>query len=238
MDDPDAAPVAAPWVAPPPEVVRKRLDIHLRTWLGSWPPRSTLDVVGRIQRTLPGWDGEVHRLVGVSGPEGGVLSVPPPAAAMVRAHRDNFGDLQAALRAALGVPGGQLFQGTFRWSEQPVDLPDAGVWLPVEDPRLPAWLLPFGGTALVALDAGGRYMAGVGIKRHDSFGMEIAVGTDAAYEGRGLGRRLVAQAARAILDWGAVPTYLHDDANLASARVARAAGFPDRGWRIFGFREE
>jgi len=31
-----------------------------------------------------------------------------------------------------------------------------------------------------------------------------------------------------------VPTYLHDPANLASARVADAAGFPDRGWAVFG----
>jgi hypothetical protein len=28
-----------------------------------------------------------------------------------------------------------------------------------------------------------------------------------------------------------VPTYQHDPANVASARVADAAGFPDRGWR-------
>jgi hypothetical protein len=31
-----------------------------------------------------------------------------------------------------------------------------------------------------------------------------------------------------------VATYLHDPANLASARVATAAGFPDLGWKIIG----
>jgi hypothetical protein len=31
---------------------------------------------------------------------------------------------------------------------------------------------------------------------------------------------------------------MHDPANLASARVADAAGFPDRGWTALGFVEE
>ena len=53
----------------------------------------------------------------------------------------------------------------------------------------------------------------------------------AVFDGRG---RLVAQAARRVLDEGAVPTYQHDPANIASARVADAAGFPDRGWRSAG----
>jgi hypothetical protein len=43
----------------------------------------------------------------------------------------------------------------------------------------------------------------------------------------------VAQAARRVLDDGAVPTYLHAFDNVASARVAEAAGFPDRGWQVF-----
>ena len=53
--------------------------------------------------------------------------------------------------------------------------------------------------------------------------------------GRGLARRLVAQAARRVLAGGALPTYLHAPDNEASARVARAAGFPDRGWQVVGF---
>lgn len=87
---------------------------------------------------------------------------------------------------------------------------------------------------LVVRDQRGRYLAGVGIKRHDRHGHELAVGTVPAARGRGLARRLVAQAARRVLDDGAVPTYLHDRSNAASARVAEAAGFPDRGWRSYG----
>jgi predicted GNAT family acetyltransferase len=62
----------------------------------------------------------------------------------------------------------------------------------------------------------------------------LAVGTVPEARGRGLARRLVAQAARRVLDEGAVPTYRHDFDNVASARVAEAAGFPDRGWRSYG----
>jgi predicted GNAT family acetyltransferase len=72
------------------------------------------------------------------------------------------------------------------------------------------------------------------VKRHDAYGHELAVGTVPGARGRGLARRLVAQAARRVLDEGAVPTYLHERDNLASARVAEAAGFPDRGWRSYG----
>jgi hypothetical protein len=37
-----------------------------------------------------------------------------------------------------------------------------------------------------------------------------------------------------VLAAGAVPTYLHDPANHASAKVAAAAGFPDLGWKAVG----
>ena len=65
-------------------------------------------------------------------------------------------------------------------------------------------------------------------------GHELSVGTEPAARGRGLARRLVAQAARTLLDDGIVATYLHDPANVASARVAEAAGFPRPGWRVLG----
>jgi len=87
---------------------------------------------------------------------------------------------------------------------------------------------------LVTWDDDGAYGAGVGRKQHDRFGHELAVATEEPLRGRGLARRLVVTAARRVIDDGAVPTYLHDDANVASAHVADAAGFPDLGWRIVG----
>ena len=166
-----------------------------------------------------------------------MLSVPAEHVEAVQALAPDLEGLRAAGAAvgeALGIPGGRLFEGVFRWSDAPAPLPDAGEWVPVEDPRVPPWLLPFGGEVLMAFDDGGRYVAGVGIKVHDPYGQELAVVTEEAAQGQGLARRLVAQAARRVLERGAVPTYLHADANVRSAKVADAAGFPDRGWRILG----
>ena len=137
----------------------------------------------------------------------------------------------------MGDAGARLFEGVFRTPVTPADdlaLPDVGVWLPIDDPRVPEWLRPFGGDVLVALDDKGRYAAGVGIKRHDAVGRELAVVTDEAYRGKGLAARLVAQATRRILDDGGVPTYLHAPDNLASARTADRVGFPDLGWKVMG----
>jgi predicted GNAT family acetyltransferase len=100
-------------------------------------------------------------------------------------------------------------------------------------------LRPFGGEVLVVLDPDdGGYLAGVGIKRHDGYGHELSVGTAPQARGQGLARKLVAQAARRVLDEGAVPTYLHALDNEASARVAEAAGFPDQGWTCFGVTDQ
>ena len=111
--------------------------------------------------------------------------------------------------------------------------PDA-VWLPPDDERVPPWLAVFNGDVLVHLDEHGRYGAGVGRKQHDAWGQELSVATEEHLRGRGLARRLVAQAARRVADEGAVATYLHAVSNTASARVAEAAGFPDTGWSILG----
>ena len=119
-------------------------------------------------------------------------------------------------------------------ARSPTQLADAGEWVDALDPVVPDWLHPFGGRVLVARGDDGRYLAGVGIKRHDGYGHELSVGTEPEARGRGLARRLVAQAARALLDDGIVATYLHDPANEASARVAEATGFLDLGWRVLG----
>lgn len=122
----------------------------------------------------------------------------------------------------------------FRWCTDPAPLPEVGEWVPPTLPGLPPWLRLFDREVLVVRGADGAYRAGVGIKRHDAYGHELAVGTVPTARGRGLARRLVAQAARRVLDEGAIPTYLHDPGNAASGRVAEAAGFPDRGLTAFG----
>jgi GNAT superfamily N-acetyltransferase len=223
----------------------ERLTAHLRQWLGAWPPPPGGGVVVATcgLRTSPGWDGSISPVAGVASTDGVVMSVPPDRVAAVEAL--GLGDLEALrsasaggeLGSALGWEGARLFEGVFRWSTAPTALEDAGEWVPTDDPRVPPWLLPFGGDVLMAFDPEtGGYVAGVGIKRHDEHGQELAVVTEEAAQGRGLARRLVAQAGRRVLERGAVPTYLHADANVRSAKVADAAGFPDVGWRVLGMR--
>ncbi|SDI40537.1 GNAT family N-acetyltransferase [Nonomuraea jiangxiensis] len=207
---------------------------HLRHWLGAWPPTEKLQVIGSEQRTVPAWDGSVHPALGVGTPDGAVLSVPPEHVARVAAART-----RGEIPKLVGYGERAWFEAVYRWTDNPAPLADAGRWLPATAPGVPDWLLPFGGEVLVAVDPGtGRHLAGVGIKRHDAYGCELAVVTSPAARGRGLARRLVAQAARRVLDEGAVPTYLHATTNAASAAVATAAGFPDRGWTAFGVAEK
>lgn len=212
---------------------------HLRAWLGRWPPRATVDVVGADVRTDPAWDGSLMRVVGVATPRRAVLSVPPADADAVRAASGPLDDRAVRRRivTALGADGQVLGRGVFRWSTRvarPADLPDAGDWVDRDDPRVPAWLRPFNyPQVLIAWDRSGSYGAGVGIKRHDAVGRELAVVTEERLRGQGLGRRLIAQAARRVLAEGGLPTYLHGRGNDASARVADAVGFPDRGWSIY-----
>ncbi|MDQ6724805.1 MAG: GNAT family N-acetyltransferase [Actinomycetota bacterium] len=220
--------------SPTPDEVQDRLARHLRRWLGAWPPTGGVTVVGSAARQAAGWDGRVRSLAGVSTPEGTILSVPPDRVAAVMQGDGSLDSVLDRLPAALGRPGGQVGRGAFRFATTVPDLGRMGEWVPAEDARVPAWLRPFGGEVLVVFGDDGRYVAGLGIKRHDDLGQEVAVATEEAWRGKGLARGLVARAARRILRRGGVPIYLHGLSNAASAHVAAAAGFPDLGWSIIG----
>jgi GNAT superfamily N-acetyltransferase len=209
---------------------------HLRHWLGAWPPTRETDVVAAPQRTQPAWDGRVYPLLGVADATGAtVLSVPPAVVDAAREAADDGVDaLLGRLPALLGQPSRQVFRAVFRWTTEPADAPEVGRWVAADAPAVPEWLHPFGGKVLVATADDGAHLAGVGIKRHDAFGRELAVVTAPQARGRGLGRALVAQAARHVLRSGAVPTYLHATDNVASAALADSAGFADRGWTVLG----
>lgn len=233
---PAPPPAIAAWTPPPPEVVGARLVDHLTSWLGHWPPDAPVVVVSSPAREQPGWDGRPSSIAGVCSPEGTVLSVPPPVLRELGGPQvgESLGEVAGVVLPAVGLPRGRFFEAAFRWCDHPALLPEVGVWVPATDPRVPPWLRPFGGEVLAAFTPEGDYAAGLGLKRHDATCHELAVGTEEPYRGRRLARSLVAQAARRVLDEGRVPTYLHGLGNEASARVADAAGFPDRGWRIIG----
>ncbi len=218
-------------------VLPATLRQHLTTWAGALPSEASARVVPNPRNAAPGWDGLPPLLTGLVDPAGrAVVALPPEAAAAAAgllADGRDLAHVNAGLQllpGLIGKPGHTVERVAFRWTVSPADLPDGGVWVDTDAPGLPAWLRPFGGLALVAFDGRGQYLAGAGIKRHDRFGHEISVGTEPHARGQGLARRLVAQAARRILDQGRVPTYLHTFDNGASARVAAAAGFGDLGW--------
>lgn len=214
------------------------LERHLRLWAGGIPA-SGVRVVAHASHAQPGWDGNPRRLTGLVDPGGqALIAVVPGAAAEVaailrRGNGKGWAQRLSQLPALLGRPDHLVERVALRWCVQPPSRcvsPDAGVWVEADSSTLPPWLHPFGGHALVALDGNGHFLAGVGIKQHDHFGRELSVGTEPHARGRGLARRLVAQAARHILSQGRIPTYLHTLDNIASSHVAAAAGFVDRGW--------
>ena len=218
---------------PSADEVDDRLDRHLRGWLGAWPPTEEVTVVGSPRRGEPCWDGRLRPLAGVGTPEGTVVSVAPDRVDAVRAAGSTLDELVEALPEVLGQPGGVVGRGVYRYALSAPDVDPIGDWVAADDPEVPAWLRPFGGHVLVVREEG-EYVAGLGIKRHDKLGHEVAVATEEPWRGRGLARALVARASRAILRAGGVPIYLHARGNAASARAAEVSGFPDRGWFILG----
>lgn len=207
---------------------------HLDAYLGAWPPSGDVQVVTTGRRLEPAWDGSLVLAVVVASPDGTVISVPPTAMGEALAfaeHTDDpdFGD---DLAAAVGAPRRASPWLVLRWTDRPAQLSPAGHWVEPTHPALPEWLRPFPGLVLATFDGEGGFLAGLGIKPHTPWGQELAVGTDERARGRGLARRLVAQAARTVLDQGAAPLYVHHPANTASARAADGAGFPDVGWRM------
>ena len=219
--------------------IARRLELHLRSWVGMWPPPSPgIHVIGDPKRLEPTWDGAVRPLQGVGDREGTVIAVPPDAVDAVRdalsAGLDQPG-LGDELGDVLGVGPAAFGAGVFRTTSR-VDpkIADLGVWFEHQTDELPEWLAPFNGPRLVAFGDDGTPLGGVGIKIHDPYGHELSVVTEERARGSGVARRLVATAARRILADGAVPTYLHATDNVASARVAEAVGFADIGWSVHG----
>ena len=195
--------------------------MFLDEWLGRWPPASDRDVIACALRDGPAWNGKLQPVVAVGDADGRwVVSVAPSR--------------NGSLEPRAGETTSDI---VFRWCEVPAPLEPLGEWVAGDDPVLPAWLRPFGGEALIVTDDEG-YLAGVGLKRHLDSGWEIAVGTEPRGRGKGLARRLVATAAARVLDEGRAVVYLHDDDNVASAKAAEGAGFPDLGWRSMAVFEQ
>lgn len=211
------------------------LAAHLRAWLGAWPPNQAVQVVAWPGREEPAWDGALIPAAAVTSPEGTVVSVVPAAYEAVAATVAAATGVDFRLGLGMAVGAGERVSPwvVLRWSGDPAPLEPLGRWIPSTSDGLPEWLQAFPGNVLVTFDEEtGEYAGGVGLKRHTTWGHEVAVGTAEEQRGKGLARRLVAQAARDVLAAGALPLYVHDPDNVPSAKVADAAGFPDLGWRL------
>lgn len=222
--------------------IEPALQCFLLGQLGVWLRPRTLRIAPSARRMLPDWDGNMRPVVGVTTGRtlgrAAVFSIPPLHAAAVRDGIDRLGPapdvsaVAALLPAAVGRPQVRLESTVLRWATTTTTvLPEIGFWRSAHDLDLPEWLRRFSGQVLVASDNRGRFQGGVGIKRLNGGGREIAVGTAPAFRGRGIATALVAQAVRRIVSRGGVALYRHDPDNLVSARTAAAAGLPDRGWR-------
>lgn len=212
----------------------ERLQRHLENWLGIWPNEPGVFVSTSQYRSIPGWDGQLRSFAGVASPETTVISVAPDAfdAAQRAVQLGGLDELGARLDDIVGKSGAHLRRGVFRYQQRLVAHDSLGTWRDPSDPFVPEWLRPFNAKVLMAFDGQGHYAAGVGRKRHDPFGQELAVTTEPAHQRRGYARQLVAQAAEKVYLEGSVATYLHRRENTGSAAVAEATGFFDRGWEI------
>ena len=219
--------------------IESRLTAFLTSRLDTWPPGQPLELRGCHLRDEPRWDGKVVPFLGIESPHGTVITYSPtifPNGSTLDpvTVEDELGtsDSHITIPALFGHPEMHFGRGVFRYLHGFVDLPEIGEWVDPLDSRLPEWLHPFNGGVLAHWADDGTYAAGVGLKQHNDYGIEISVGTNPAHRGKGLAQALVAQSARAIWDRGAIPLYLHGTHNAASARVAEKAGFPERGWHI------
>ena len=77
---------------------------------------------------------------GVATPMGAVVSVPAVGARRRPASRAEKGEqvFAANVGALVGFEGAQIVRAVFRYSEHRIDLPDAGTWMPRDDPRVPS----------------------------------------------------------------------------------------------------
>lgn len=213
------------------------LIAHLASGWGQRPPLAPSHVAGTPRRLERSCHAHVHPGRGLRDPEHGAGLPVAPAAAQALRHRRGEGDLRevlACLPRLLALPGHGSDEAESRGTSAPGRRP----------PPAPGWTLTRQGyrrgcdpsanrsswppTATVSTVPGWRSREMTATRSPRSPHRRPA---------RDLVRCLIAQTARRGRDQGAVPTSLHSLPEVASARAAKAAGFPDRGWAPLGITE-
>lgn len=94
-----------------------------------------------------------------------------------------------------------------------------------EHPEFEKFSRAFSGHTYAVLDQNKRILSWAGIKDHGNIN-EIAVGTEAAYRNKGMGKAVVMSAVADILSHGRVPVYVPDKlTNVSSYALAYSCGF-------------
>jgi GNAT superfamily N-acetyltransferase len=197
-----------------------------------------MHVVSSERRARPGWGGYITPIYAISTPGGGVVScradlvagvrrdVPTPPAGRPIGERE-FSRLRAISQRA--VPYAYCLAGDILYVDRAAFKPVAEGAHPLSrgESRGADLRRRFDGEIFVVNGLRGEIAAWSAIKLKSDDVWEIAVVTESAYRGRGFAKRVVSASTAYILDHGRVPLYVHDRANLASARVCRSLGYSE-----------
>jgi GNAT superfamily N-acetyltransferase len=226
-----------------------RLDTYARDSLGCPPELAHAGGVtlrSDRARAHPVWHGYVLPIVGLSFPNGAVVSVRPDLQDQLRlqlgsdvrlprldaaAERRLLRAVQRTLASAFTLGGDLRAADADRFQPSPHDRAEL---IPRTDSSALHLRPRFDGEVFGVRGPRGRVVSWAALKLKTPDVWEIAVATDPDYRGRGYGRDVVSAATRYTLDQGRVPIYVHDRDNTTSAFVSRALGYQLYAGIVFG----
>ena len=206
--------------------------------------RPGVHVVPSERRGRPGWGGYTVPLLALSTTGGGVISVRPDLLDRVRAemqpirpgHPLGVVELERLRRVSTTVvPYAYCLNGYVLYTDGEHFRPRASraSRVPRDDPRGADLRRRFDGEIFAIRNTRGEIASWAAIKLKSDAVWEIAVVTEAAYRGQGLAREVVSAATAHILEQGRVALYVHDRANVASAKVCRSLGYVEYAEEFF-----
>lgn len=197
-----------------------------------------LHIVVTPLRLRPGWGGTVMPVLAMTfeGSESTIVSVPPNLVDQVKdvlrgypAGRPLRPDDLESLRplAERYWPYSYILNGDALYCARGMlrPFPGAAEHLSRRDPAGTFLRFQFDGEIFVIRGRFGEIASWAAIKLKSDDVWEIAVTTEPAYRGRGYAKRVVSAATEYILSQGRIALYIHDRANIPSARVCRALGY-------------
>ncbi len=203
-----------------------------------------IHLVATERRARPGWGGYIAPVLAIATSRGGLVSSRDDLFPAVSRETANFSPgrplgerefarlrsvSQRAVPYAYCLSGDVLFADQARFRPHPV----TAERLLRDDRRGNDLRKRFDGEVFIVSGSRDDIAAWAAIKLKSDDVWEIAVVTEPQYRGRGFAKRVVSSATEYILNQGRVPLYVHDRANLASARVCRSLGYTEYAQTFF-----